>query len=413
MAGIFSAYATEVQVKVSVEGERQTYKLKKKAKRLAQENAVEKYLKSIIKDIPSSNVRKAKNEATRFITDTAQESSTWEWLIKNKQGQLNCTYTITIDQQKINQYIEEEGLKIQDKIELVILEEPPSLGQIKMNKAFGNKLSGSKFYIQNYTQFQRRTRDVIIKNVDKYGLSVKLLADQDEFKEFKSKDSTLLGVFFDSKTNAFAINRDLIEAIKSNYPDTIVLYYRIDSLIFDPKLKTLKVTVAFNMKNLAEKITKSVGSQSYTVSCSSTQKEAIIDAFGLCVEHATQLLMNKAGPKLASIIKSLLKRAAAPTGPICLYINGKNIVKKHRKKLLYFLRKDLVKKGFASKANAKIRGSNLTVKTKLKGDTEEFFFESLSPILESRGLKVDDDKVIFDGSNIKLAPEASDEEEDD
>lgn len=405
------SYAEEIQVKVAVQGVKQTYKLKQEAKRKAQESAVEKYIKRLNNSIPANIVRQAKNEATKFITDTYQESGAWEWLTSGKKlGQLNCTFTITLDEEKLNRFLEENGFKLQGKTELVIMEEPPSMGQIKLDKAFGSNVKGKKFYIQNYTQFQRRTRDAIIKNTDKFGLQVKLLADRPEFEKYKSKDSTLLGVYFSPKTNAFAIDKDLMQTVKDNYPDTLVLYYRYDSMIFDPTTMKLKVTVSFNIKKLATGVSKSVGSQSYAVTCLSKEKEAIIDAFGSAIESAIQLLMNEAGPKINKLVMSI-NNTKAPSGPITLYINGANIEKKYRKRMLYFLRKDLISKGYTTKAQAKIRGSNLTVTTNKKGDPEEFFFDGLSPILEKRGMKIDDDKVVFSGNTIKLTPEAGGDDE--
>ncbi len=405
-------HGEEMQVKVAVEGKTQTYKIKKEAQRLAQENAVEKYIKRLNNTIPNNIVSQAKNEASNFITDTYLESSAWEWLTENqKLGQLNCIFTITLDTEKLNQYLEKLGFKLQGKTELLILEEPPSMGQIKLDKAFGaGSLDGNKFYIQNYTQFQRRTRDSIIKNTDKYGLSIKLLADQPEYEKYKTKDSTLLGVFFDPKTNAFAIDKDLLQEIKNNDPDTLVLYYRFDSLVFDKETMKLKVTVAFNIKKLSTGVTKSVGTQSYAVSCLSKEKDAVIDAFGSAIESAVQLLMNDAGTKINDMIMSINNTKVAK-GPIVIYINGSGIAEKYRKRVLFYIRQDLVKQKHTSKAQAKIRGNNLTVTTNSQVDAMEFFFDVLSPILEERGLKVDDDKVDFTGNTIKLKPEAGDEEE--
>ena len=80
--------------------------------------------------------------------------------------------------------------------------------------------------------------------------SVVLLADRPAYQSFKSKDSTLLGVYFDPNYNKFAVNRDLLEQIKSDFPDTVVLYYRIDNLVYNLAESKLTARISINLKNL-------------------------------------------------------------------------------------------------------------------------------------------------------------------
>ena len=46
--------------------------------------------------------------------------------------------------------------------------------------------------MQNYTTFQRRLRDAIVKKVGTFGFDVKLLEDNDQYEKFKTKDGSLV-----------------------------------------------------------------------------------------------------------------------------------------------------------------------------------------------------------------------------
>ena len=219
------------QVKVSATAERNTFSLKRELENKGKKAAIKKYILRLNAQTPEKLIEEACNEFSNFVDGVEKISEKWEALDR-RHGQLVGEYQVTLKLESVNQWLETKGFKQQAGIELIIMEEPPTLGQMKMDKAFGNGIDGQKFFMQNYTTFQRRLRDAIVKKVGTFGFDVKLLEDNDQYAKFKSKDGTLVGVYFDVNSNNFAVDRDLLKTVKENNPDTLVLYYRIDAIIF-------------------------------------------------------------------------------------------------------------------------------------------------------------------------------------
>ena len=306
---------------------------------------------------------------------------------------------------------------MQRQTELVVLEEPPAQGAIKLDKALGTGLDGAKFFLQNYTTFQRRVRDAIIKKVDAFGFDVKLLADNDLYTEFKSKDGTLVGCYFDPEkkdetgkaTGGFEINNGLIDCVKENNPDCVALYYRIEALIYNPATKKITVTVAFNFKSLVNNVTKSIGAASHGIILDTTAKDEIIDQMAFCAETAANRLFNAddMSQKLNSLLTSIRNAAKQPKGPLTMVVNAKAFDGKVRKKVMYMLKKELIAKKISSASKIKSNNTTLTAVIDEKSGIKEadtLYMEHISPILENLGVELDDDKVSYSDNKLIIKP---------
>jgi len=403
-----AVFAEEIQVRVAVEAERNTFGLKKDLEIAAKRSAIKKYILKLNSQTPEKLIEEACNEYGTFV-ERAKPLSHAKWTkIDASLGQLSADFAVEVEADKVNSWLKEKGFAQQGGIELIIMEEPPSLGQMKMDEAFGNGIDGQKFFMQNYTTFQRRLRDAIVKKVGTFGFDVKLLADNDQYEKFKSKDGTLVGVYFDVNNNKFAVDRDLMKAVKENNPDTLVLYYRIDALIFEPSTRDVRATVAFNMKDLNTGVTKSIGAQSFAYKSQSAGKDGVMDDIAYCAEAAMNALMNAEGAaaKLNSIAMSIKNAQNMPKGPLKLIVNAAAFDSKIRKRALYTLKKELIAKKITS--SSKIKSSNTTLTAIIDNpnikEADALYMEHVAPILEKIGIELADDKVNYAGNTVTIKP---------
>ena len=403
----FFVSAEDIQVKVAQSAAQNTFQVKKALESKAKKAAIKKYILKLNAQTPEKLIEEACNEYSNFVDDVEKLSENWEPLDAN-HGQLTGEFSVSVETDKLNSWLKEKGFSHQAGIELIVMEEPPSLGQMKMDKAFGNDIDGGKFFMQNYTTFQRRLRDAIVKKVGTFGFDVKLLADNDLYEKFKTKDGTLVGVYFDVNSNNFAVDRDLLKTVKENNPDTLVLYYRIDALIFNPQSRNIRATVAFNFKDLNTNVTKSIGSQTFEFLTKSTGKDEIMDDIAYCAEAAMNSLMNAEGmaAKLNSIAMSIKNAANMPKGPLKLIVNASAFDKKVRKKAMYMLKKELIAQKITSASN--IKSSNTTITATIDNpkikETDALYMEYVSPILEKIGVELEDDKVNYSGNTLTIKP---------
>ena len=251
-------------------------------------------LKKTVTELDDRIIDEALSEYSKFVEDWEPLDETWQ-PIDAAQGQLTIEGIATLKLGEINQWLEARGVNRQGAIQVVVMEEPPSIGQMKIDEAFGTGIDGSKFFLQNYTLFQRQLRDAIVKKVGTLGFDVQLLEDKEAYKRFRSADGTLVGVHFDPDANQFAIDRDLLDAVRAQQPDTVVLHYRVDTLAFEPKTREMRSTIALNFKSLANGVTKSIGEASYSMVTTQTQKDLILDEFAFCTVRAANKLMNDDG----------------------------------------------------------------------------------------------------------------------
>ena len=403
-----AVFADDIQVRVALESERNTFALKKELEKAAKLSAIKKYILKLNSQTPEKLIEEACNEYDNFVGGVKRLSPEKWTNIGAGLGQLSADFMVDVEADKVNSWLKEKGFSQQAGIELIIMEEPPSLGQMKIDQAFGNDLDGKRFFMQNYTTFQRRLRDAIIKKVGPFGFDVKLLEDNDQYEKFKSKDGTLVGVFFDVNSNNFAIDRDLLKTVKENNPDTLVLFYRVDALIFEPETRRVRATVAFNMKDLNTGVTKSVGAQDYELFSRSTGRDGVMADLAQCAEDAMNALMNAEGAaaRLNSIAMSIKNAQNMPKGPLKLIVNAAAFDAKIRKRALYTLKKELIARRITSPSQIKSSNTTLTavIDNPAIKEADALYMEHVAPILEKIGIELGDDKVNYAGNTVTIKP---------
>ena len=200
----------------------------------------------------------------------------------------------------------------------------------------------------------------------------------------------------------------MLKTVKENNPDTLVLYYRIDALIFEDATHNVRVTVAFNMKDLNTGVTKSIGAQSFEFKSKSTNKDGVIDDIAYCAEAAMNSLMNAEGAaaKLNNIAMSIKNAKAMPKGPLKLIVNASAFDAKIRKRAMYMLKKELSAKKITSAKNIKTTNTTLitTIDNPNITEGDALYMEHVFPILEEIGVELADDKVSYSGNTVTIKP---------
>lgn len=394
------------QVKAAVTGY-DGFALSKELKVQAKKTAIKKYLQRLNANLPEKLSNDLINEYDRFVDGDLVTLNEQKDPLPGGQVQLSGDYSVTLNLPKLNQFLENNGVKVQGQLELIILEEPPALAQMKLDKAVGSGLDGRRFFIQNYTMFQRRVRDALIKKTGEMGFDVKLLEDNRLYDSFKNKDSNLSGVYFDVGNDEYAVNRDLLDAVRENNPDTLVLYYRIDALIYDQNSKKVRATVALNLKNLATGVTKSIGTATMGSDITTSTPEGVIDDLAYCTDAAMVSLMNAEGAaaKINNIAQSMRSAAALPAGPLKLIINA-SAFGKNQKKIMYNIKNDLITKKLCAAENIRSTDTTLTatVDRGLVKTPDVLYFEHIVPILEANGVTLDDDHVVYSPDSLTIKP---------
>ena len=409
---IATAADNEIQVKASGTAPQNSFALKKTVTAEAQKLALRKYLLKQNGTLDDRVIDEALSEYTKFIEDWEELDAAWE-AIDAAQGQLTIEGMATINLTEANQWLEARGVNRQGAMQILVMEEPPSIGSMKFDEAFGTGVDGQKFFLQNYTLFQRKIRDAIVKKVGTLGFDVQLLEDKEAYRRFKTADGTLVGVRFDPDANQFAVDRDLLDAVKAQQPDSIVLYYRVDTLAFEPRTREMRSTVALSFKSLANDVTKSIGDASWSMKTQQTQKDLIMDDFATCTTLAVNKLMNAedAAERLNHLATSLLNAPAVGGGPMKLIFNAAGVDEKIRKRALFQIKKQLETTGLVEKGAVKSTGTTLTA-TISKGDIdglEDLYFGHLDEIFTGIGLEITDDQVFYDATanTVTVAPTAN------
>lgn len=401
------AAANEIQVKASGTGPQNTYALKKTVTEEAKKLAIRKYLDRLISQPPIDDriVDEALSEYKQFIEDWEEQDATWEE-IDASEGQLTVEGKVTINLEELHNWLKERGISIQGAIKIVIMEEPPSLGSMKFDEAFGTGIDGAKFFLQNYTLFQRKIRDTLVKKVGTLGFDVQLLEDQPAYKKFLTADGTLVGVYFSPDSNQFAIDRDLLDAVRAQQPDTIVLYYRVDTLAFELDTREMRSTVALSVKYLQNGVTKAFGDAQFAMKTVQKQKDLILDEFATCTTMAVNKLMNAEGApeRLNRIIREIMAIPSVPSSPMKLVFNATGIDEKIRKRVLFQIKKQMDAAGLIEKGA--VKSTDTTLVATIKGDgidgLEDLYFGHLDEIFTGLGLEITDDQVDYDAANNTL-----------
>ena len=332
----------EVTVKVSVAGINNSA-LKKQCEVQGKKAAVKKYLTKMGNaKITDKVIDEAMSSYAKFIEDVETDEQEYE------DGELTCSYTVTIKQADIAKWLEGEGIDLNaaadgSSLEIFVMEEPPDAGQIQLGDEVGN------FFFTRYNMFQRRIRDALVKKVGEFGFSVILLEDNESYEDMKKTDPVLVGVSYNvnGDTKGFTKTPNFLETVQNNNPDAIALYYRIDALAFDAATGKIRATVALNLKNLVANKTENVGSRDFQYVTRNKQADMIMADFGTVVERAMFALLNGEGmgAKLSHTVKSMRKAAARPKGPMKLVINCSQVDKKIKIKVRNGLKKALVSAG--------------------------------------------------------------------
>lgn len=384
-----------VVVKVAIDSEsgsrRDRGNLETKAKR----EALRKYLKTHDANLPEKLVEEALNEASKFVADIELNDDSLDFDSAVKQ--LSGEYTVELNKDDINKFLQINGASIQGNLRIILLEEPPSLGEIGMDNPLWNY----------YTKFQRRIRDFIVKEMSTYGLEIRLLADDDMYAEYKNLDGELVGVFYNSTNKAFEVNRELLDAVRANEPETIVLYYRIDTLAIDRNSGDIRVTMSLSFKNLDTNVSDSIGAQGFGMKTQAADPAMVIDDVALCAQRSVKALMSAEGAasKVNTLITAYRNKANQPAGPSKVVINAAVFDAKIRKKALYAIRKALIEAGVTTKE--KVKTSNTTLNAELNPDVtdlEELYMETISPIFEELGAEIDDEKVFYGKGILQIKP---------
>ncbi len=404
----------EIQVKASGTAPQNTYALKKDVTAKAQKLALKKYLLKQNSELDDRIVDEALSEYTKFVEDWEELDASWEALDAT-QGQLTIEGMATINLEEANEWLEARGVNRQGSIQIVVMEEPPSLGSMKFDEAFGTGIDGAKFFLQNYTLFQRKIRDALVKKVGTLGFDVQLLEDRSVYKKFLSGDGMLLGVRFDPDANQFVVDRDLLDAVRAQQPDTLVLYYRVDTLAFDPKTREMRSSVALSFKNLENGVTKALDPATFAMKTTQTQKDLILDDFATCTLMAINKLMNgnDAAERLNHLALSVRNAPSVGSGPMKLVFNATGVDEKVRKRMLFQIKKQMESAGLVDKTDknaVKTVGNTMTATISADGidGLEDLYFGHLDEIFTGIGLEITDDQVDYDNAanTLTVSPSA-------
>lgn len=385
-----SAYE-KIGVSVSIKGKKD-YNLKKKAKLLAQKQAIINYLKRASPGAIGSPCEKqlVDDRAALIISISPQE-------IAQVGPNVEASYLVCIDDEKINYRLEELGCGAQTgatDVVMLIMEEPPSKADISITlnaiDASGTrKLRGLGPFVIYYNTYQRAIRDSIIAGANREGLKLTRLDTLDAFKRMKmSSDDPMVGVYFDNDTEDFVINRRLMNLVKREFAakDTIILYYRISSLYFDQVSRKLKATIALSLHDLKSGETKSVGSQEFMVMVPKGQPGlAIRDGLADVASSAASLLMNdaqKEARRMASMAQTNARKNGTGTTKVSIQLKSKRAMYKVKRAL----KPDMVK-------SSQIIGNSLEVTLAAGVSPDDFVFVQLLDILEGMGIKIPDDNI--------------------
>ena len=331
----------EVTVKVSVAGYNNSA-LRKQCEVKGKKEAVKKYLLKQNANMEEKVIADAMASYAKFVDGIDADEQEYE------DGELTCSFTVTIKQEELAQWLKGEGVDLNaaadgSSLEIFVMEEPPDAGQMQLGDDVGN------FFFTRYNMFQRRIRDALVKKVGEFGFKVILLEDNENYEEMKKKDPVLVGVSYDvnGDTKGFVKTPDFLRTVQENNPDAIALYYRIDVLAYDADKGKIRAAVALSFKNLAKNTTENVGSSDHEYKSSNTKPDMLMADIGETVERAMFKLLDSEGmnAKLNHSVKALRNAAKRPAGPMKLVINCSKVDKKIKIKVRNGLKKQLIAAG--------------------------------------------------------------------
>ena len=403
-AAFFAAFAgeDEVTVKVSVAGTVNNSALKKQCEVKGKKEAVKKYLLKQNSNMEEKVIADAMASYAKFVEGIEADEQEYE------DGELTCSFTVTIKQEELAQWLKGEGVDLNaaadgSSLEIFVMEEPPDAGQMVLGDDVGN------FFFTRYNMFQRRIRDALVKKVGEFGFKVILLEDNENYEEMKKKDPVLVGVSYDvnGDTKGFVKTPDFLRTVQENNPDAIALYYRIDALAFDADTGTIRTTVALNFKNLAKNTTENVGSRDFQQRTSNKKADMLMADIGTTVERAMFALLNGEGmgAKLNHSVKALRNAAKRPSGPMKLVINCSKVDKKIKIKVRNGLKKALVAAGLTDQTKVVKDSLSCVVKpSKDFGDLDDVWgkVSEIIPELLGDDIEISDEWAKKNGDTLTV-----------
>ena len=405
-ATVLGAFAgdDEVAVKVSV-ARYNNSALRKQCEVLGQKTAVKKYLDKLGNaKITDKVIAEAQSSYAKFIGDIETNEQEYE------DGELTCSYTVTVKQADIAKWLEGEGVDLNaaadgSSLEIFVMEEPPDAGQMQLGDDVGN------FFFTRYNMFQRRIRDALVKKVGEFGFKVILLEDNENYEEMKKVDPVLVGVTYNvnGDTKGFQKTPDFLRTVQENNPDAIALYYRIDALAYDADTGAIRTSVSLNFKNLAKNTTENVGSRDFEITPHPVSKkpDMVMANIGSTVETAMRSLLNgeDMGDKLVHTVKSMRNAAARPKGPMKLVINCSKVESKIKIRVRNGLKKKLIAAGLTDQTKVVKDSLSCVVKpSKEFGDLDDVWgkVSEIIPELLGDDIEITDEWAKKNGDTLTV-----------
>ncbi|CAN2043763.1 putative Flagellar assembly protein T N-terminal domain-containing protein [Candidatus Magnetomoraceae bacterium gMMP-1] len=381
------ANAESEQVNISYNAETSSrFKAKKNAEKQAKKEAIIKYLKRINNAADINKIKILANEYTQFVENIIQEEFSFE------KGIIEAVYIVEIDADRLKIEAEKLGIKSQGYlINFFVLEEPADRNAFDVIKAHLAKEDSDykrpRFvFLNNYKLFQVKIRDKIIQKANEQGLIVTELDGDSQFEIYKERDPKLLGVYYDHKKREFVAYDDLLNILRKNFPSSIVFYYRIDNIFCDRGILTANISLSLKDLNTGEK--KSAGSKRYSITLRGTNKEALLDGFGIVAENAVSILMNNIKVKIDTLIS---KSGNKP-------INVK--IKMNSKRSLYRIKKEIIKLGYVK--NSTLQNGVLSFQLSAGSDPDGFVFETLYNIFDDLQIIIAEKNISIKGKEIVI-----------
>ena len=401
------AASDEVAVKVSIEATANSSTFKNECRIKARRLAVEKYVKGLGEGVPETLIKQAMSDSSKYVDEV--EESEWEF----EDGELSNEFSITVKREELMQWLSANGwtpaVGGADKpnVKIVILEEVPDAGAMKCAEAFGTGLEGKSFFFTRYSMFQRTIRDELIKAVNSIGLSVSLLENDDAYAEYKANDPNLLGVYFDPSVNDagdFKVTPNFLNTVRDNNPDTLALYYRIDTLAFDTESRKARVSVSISFKNLKNGTTETLGKHSETSpTIASRDMSIVMDDMANTTSRAAVTLIsaNDGQKRVMNIIKKLM---APPEKIRKLVVNVSNIDKKIQTRAKLAIKKEMISANLIDDKKTVSKGPSLSVQLRVPSASEDEIWEKLIEIFDAAGIEVSDDQKTVNRDTMTITP---------
>jgi hypothetical protein len=361
--------ADTITVSASVDGK--GYKAKKKAKKVAQKKAIEKYILNKNKNINSETLDKITSEYPEYVlASTLQE-------LEYDNGKTNTLYQIEIDAQMVNKKLATLGQSIQGlATNFIIIEEPLNLDTIDF-------FSDQDFVIY-YEALQQKIKEVINQKMNDNGFKILTIKDNKKLQAVKEREPNLTGVYFNNKRKKYVVDKEFMKVVKKEYSSAIAIKYRVDFLtIVDSKIIG---TLSLKLDDIATNSSISLGNLSYSIPLGSFSYNSIQESFSLAVKNIVSLMLNDLNEKVSEMVETRNNQ------PVIVAINLKS------KRLAFKIKREIKKESKVS--DIVIQNNSLKFYVN-NSDAEEFLYDKILPLVEDKlNITVDDKFILINGKNI-------------